>query len=182
MWKRRYAFEALLIAAVVAVALVIAAWGPPLWRDIFTARRGGPAPPQKPWAPSPEFDVQANADFAVESDRTANAPIAGKHIGSDWPMFAGSRRDNRSPETGLLPRWPAAGPPLAWMSRGLGNGFSSVAIVDGIVYTMGNKGSSETVIAIDAGTGERRRRLLRRDWRPARGRWLNCLGSQRGRK
>jgi outer membrane protein assembly factor BamB len=154
VWKRRYTFEALIIVAVVAVALVILTSLPPHDRvrivvppDLAEANR--------PWAPSAEFDAQANADFAIETARADNVPTAGKHVGADWPQFAGSHRDNRSRDTGLLPRWPAEGPPLAWISRGLGAGYSGVAVVDGVVYTMGNKGSSEAVIALDAGTGKK---------------------------
>jgi outer membrane protein assembly factor BamB len=154
VWKRRYTFEALIIVAVVAVALVILTRLPPHVRARI-ATKPDLAETNGPWSPSAEFDAQANADFAVETARTDNVPTVGKHVGADWPLFAGSHRDNRSLETGLLPRWPAEGPPLKWISRGLGAGYSGVAVVDGIVYTMGNKGSSEAIMAIDAGTGKK---------------------------
>ena len=81
--------------------------------------------------------------------------LAGTEAGADWPNFNGPRRENKSPEIGLLKKWPPAGPKLAWMCRGLGAGFASVSVARGILYTMGNKGKCEAVIALDAGTGEK---------------------------
>jgi outer membrane protein assembly factor BamB len=111
--------------------------------------------PKEAWKPSPKFDAEANAGFQVDTAQKGNSPLAGKNAGADWPQFNGARRDNRSLETKLSPRWPEGGPKLAWTSHGIGTGFSSVAVVQGVVYTIGNKGESETVIALDAGTGEK---------------------------
>lgn len=57
--------------------------------------------------------------------------------GEDWPQFRGLNRDGKSPETGLLQEWPAEGPKLLWSVNGLGAGFSSVAVADGMVYATG---------------------------------------------
>jgi len=62
-----------------------------------------------------------------------------------WPQFHGPRRDNLSSDTGLLKRWPEDGPELVWKAKGIGHGFSSVAIFDGVIYTAGNI-EAETVI------------------------------------
>jgi outer membrane protein assembly factor BamB len=151
--KRRYRFliDAALIVVVVSISLVI------LTREVPPGRNSAsiPAPPQKTWKPSATFDAEANANFGVETDRTDNDRLAGKQPGADWPQFNGLHRDNKSLETGLLSTWPSGGPKRAWVSRGLGAGYSSVAVVNGVVYTMGNKGESEAVIALDAGTGEK---------------------------
>ncbi len=56
-----------------------------------------------------------------------------------WYQWRGPRRDGVSQETGLLDSWPSEGPPLAWRSKGLGGGMSSVVIGNGHIYTMGNK-------------------------------------------
>lgn len=114
-----------------------------------------PPPPAKPWEPSADFDKEANANFKVESDRTDNSALAGNVDVSDWPEFNGVNRDNRSPDTGLLREWPDGGPPLDWTAKGLGEGYSTVSVVDGVLYTMGNKGQVEAVMALDAGTGEK---------------------------
>ena len=107
------------------------------------------------WAPSPELTVTANEGFSVESAQAESASLAGTNPGGDWPCFNGARRDNTSDTTGLLAKWPKEGPPLAWTARGLGAGYSSVSVADGRLYTMGNKGDTEAVIALDAGTGEK---------------------------
>jgi outer membrane protein assembly factor BamB len=73
---------------------------------------------------------------------------------SDWPQFRGPHRDAHSPDTGLLAEWPANGPPLVWKAPGVGGGYSSVALGAGKVYTMGNKGDSSFVVALDAQNGK----------------------------
>ena len=70
-----------------------------------------------------------------------------------WPTFRGPKRDNRSIETGLLKSWPESGPPLAWSAEGLGEAYSSVSIADGKVFTMGNRGNSEMIIALSLDSG-----------------------------
>jgi outer membrane protein assembly factor BamB len=71
-----------------------------------------------------------------------------------WPQFLGPRRDNVSTETGLLKKWPAGGPKLLGAISGLGVGFSNIAIADNTVYTMGNRGEREFVVAIALDTSE----------------------------
>lgn len=56
---------------------------------------------------------------------------------ANWPGWRGPMRDGKSPDTGLLKSWPEGGPPLLWRARGIGKGYSSVAVVDGKVYTTG---------------------------------------------
>ncbi|HXY37262.1 MAG TPA: PQQ-binding-like beta-propeller repeat protein [Planctomycetaceae bacterium] len=58
-----------------------------------------------------------------------------------WPGWQGPNRDNISPDTGLLKKWPASGPPLKWKAVGLGGGYSGIAVVDGKIYTMGQVGA-----------------------------------------
>lgn len=66
---------------------------------------------------------------------------------SSWPQFLGPRRDNISTETGLIDKWPTGGPKLLATIRGLGTGFSNISIVDNVVYSMGNRGEREFVLA-----------------------------------
>jgi outer membrane protein assembly factor BamB len=76
----------------------------------------------------------------------------------DWPQWRGPRRDGASAETGLLHRWPATGPKLLWNSKtvnggkSVGMGYSSVAVADGRIFTMGDHGL-EFVFALDEKTG-----------------------------
>ncbi len=67
----------------------------------------------------------------------------------DWPQFLGQRRDNVSDDTGLLKRWPDGGPRLIWKTAKIGYGFTSVAIVDGMIYTAGNMEDITVITALD---------------------------------
>ena len=71
----------------------------------------------------------------------------------DWPAFRNALRDNKSPDTGLKDEWPASGPELLWTATGLGQGYSSVSLVGGAIFTMGNVDGAEQVIALDRTTG-----------------------------
>jgi outer membrane protein assembly factor BamB len=79
--------------------------------------------------------------------------------GADWPQWRGPNRDDVCTETGLLKSWPADGPKLLWEIAGLGPGYSSVAIVDGRLYTMGDitlgSEQAQCVLAYDLNTHER---------------------------
>ena len=74
----------------------------------------------------------------------------------DWPQFRGPDRTGVSKEKGLLKVWPKAGPALAWTFKDAGLGFSSVAVVKGVVYTLGSDKDfkDEIVIALDEKTGK----------------------------
>jgi len=65
-----------------------------------------------------------------------------------WPQFHGPRRDNKSDETGLLKQWPEGGPKLLWTAKGIGRGFSTVAIAGGLIYTTGNIGRDTVITAL----------------------------------
>ena len=67
----------------------------------------------------------------------------------EWPCFHGPKRDNKSTETGLLKTWPDGGPELLWTAPGLGKGYSSVSIADGLIYTAGMVGKQTSVFALD---------------------------------
>ena len=73
--------------------------------------------------------------------------------GEDWPQWRGPNRDGISRETGLLQSWPEGGPPLAFRADGLGAGYSTVAVADGRVHTLGMLSGREWVFALDAKTG-----------------------------
>ncbi|HLO60179.1 MAG TPA: PQQ-binding-like beta-propeller repeat protein [Bacteroidales bacterium] len=69
--------------------------------------------------------------------------------GKIWPCFHGSDRQNISAETGLLNTWPASGPAIAWKATGIGEGYSSVAIADGLIYTAGKADNQTYIFAFD---------------------------------
>ena len=74
--------------------------------------------------------------------------------GANWPQWRGPNRDGVSKETGLLKQWPAEGPPLVWKATGAGNGYSTVSIADGRLYTMGLRAEREFIIAFDIANGK----------------------------
>ncbi len=86
-----------------------------------------------------------------DSARTAGA---GKVSAGDWPNYGGPAYDNVSRETGLLKSWPAGGPTLAWQAQGCGEGYASVSVADGMIFTMGNVGPNEAVTAFSLDTGK----------------------------
>lgn len=72
---------------------------------------------------------------------------------ADWPQFRGPERQDHSPDKNLLKVWPESGPPLVWQAKGVGEGFSSVSIVGDKIYTMGDKGDSSFLVAVDREKG-----------------------------
>src|SRR5688500_3470391 len=71
----------------------------------------------------------------------------------DWPQFRGPNRDGVSAESGIARAWPAEGPRVLWR-RAIGEGFSGISAVGDRLYTMDSDGTSEFVVALDAGTGK----------------------------
>lgn len=71
-----------------------------------------------------------------------------------WPQFLGPHRDNICRETGLRTDWDQHPPTLLWQIEGLGKGYSSAAIADGRIFTMGDRQNADgaltqVVIALD---------------------------------
>lgn len=56
---------------------------------------------------------------------------------ADSPHFRGPRGDGNFPDTGLLKQWPESGPKLVWSQQGLGAGYSSAVVAEGVVYVTG---------------------------------------------
>lgn len=64
-------------------------------------------------------------------------------VNKDWPRFHGPKGDNLCPETGLNTDWTEKTPALLWKLEGLGMGYSSIAIADGKIFTMGDRERSD---------------------------------------
>jgi outer membrane protein assembly factor BamB len=73
-------------------------------------------------------------------------------ITQDWPQWRGPNRDNISHFTGISTNWDANPPALEWKIEGLGEGYASVSVVGDRLYTTGNVGNSQCIIAVDLGT------------------------------
>lgn len=85
---------------------------------------------------------------AVIASAIGASEIADGRRAQEWPEFHGPRRDSRSDETGLMKKWPADGPKLLWTASGVGAGFSTVSIADGMIYTAGSAGDETFVLAL----------------------------------
>lgn len=72
---------------------------------------------------------------------------------AEWNQFGGSGRDFTVSRVDLSVDWPDDGPPQLW-SRPLGEGFSGIAVSDGMLYTMLRRDDDEVSIALKAATGE----------------------------
>ncbi len=90
------------------------------------------------------------------TDSSATDNGATKSRPGDWPQFRGPNRDNLSQEQGLLATWPANGPELVYTTDGLGEGYSSVALVGDSLYTLGTRGGDEMLFALNRENGEQR--------------------------
>ena len=91
-----------------------------------------------------------------------------------WPQWRGPNRDGVSNETGLLQSWKVGGPAVAWRATGLGIGYSSVAVADGRIFTMGDVGGSQQLIAVGAADGKQL--WMARVGAP----WVDQMGGPRG--
>jgi len=74
--------------------------------------------------------------------------LAGAAMAADWPQWRGPNHDGLSAEKGLLKEWPQDGPKRLWTTKGLGDGFASMAVADGLLYTAGNKGADMVLTAL----------------------------------
>ena len=103
-----------------------------------TVKPGPPGTQSKPAAPAsqgPKPVVQA-------------APA-----GVPWTQWGGPHRNFQTEATGLKDTWPAGGPPVVW-KRPIGEGYSSPAVENGVLYTMYGKPREEFVLAASAETGK----------------------------
>ena len=81
-----------------------------------------------------------------------------KPSAGDWVRWRGPNLNGISSETGWLTKWPDDGPKRLWKAK-VGTGFSSLAVANGNVYTLGNSGrgrgeEKDTVFCFDAVTGK----------------------------
>lgn len=105
-------------------------------------------------APSGQATTHAISTFgespAGTTDTSSTAAAAAPGGGTPfWPRFHGPKGDNISTDTGLLKEWPDGGPELVWSIKGIGHGFSSVTIANGMIYTDGNIDDNTVITALD---------------------------------
>jgi outer membrane protein assembly factor BamB len=72
---------------------------------------------------------------------------------NNWPQWRGPDRTGLSSETGLLQSWPKGGPEKEWIFKDAGIGYAGLAMVDGTLYTLGARGESEMLMAVNLKDG-----------------------------
>jgi outer membrane protein assembly factor BamB len=69
-----------------------------------------------------------------------------------WTQWGGPHRNFQTEATGIKDTWPASGPRVMW-KRALGEGYSSPAVENGVLYTAYGTPGQEVVIAAQADSG-----------------------------
>lgn len=79
--------------------------------------------------------------------------VAVDAIAADWPRFRGPDNNGVATERDWNTRWSEKGPPVLWRID-VGVGYSSVAVDNGRLYTLGNEDNVDTVYCLAADSGE----------------------------
>jgi outer membrane protein assembly factor BamB len=91
--------------------------------------------------------LNSSVSFGIAFTLAVSSSI-GQKI-NEWPGFHGAGRKNKSAETGLIKDWPKDGPKFLLAIQGLGEGYSSVSIAGGLLYTSGSTIDQTYVYAFD---------------------------------
>jgi len=73
-------------------------------------------------------------------------------VAAQWTQWGGPRRDFTADAAPLAPRWPESGPATIW-KRPLGDGYATILVDDGTLYTMYRAGDAEFTVALAASDG-----------------------------
>ena len=85
----------------------------------------------------------------------------------DCPHFRGPQHAGISREKNWQTDWPETGPKRLWEAQ-VGIGFSSMAVAEGRLYTLGHNEGADTLYCLDAKTG-------RKQWSYS---WLSNIGAK----
>lgn len=72
---------------------------------------------------------------------------------ADWAQWRGPNRNGHAAPQKLMKSWPEGGPKLRWSFEEAGVGYSTVAVVDGRLYTMGSDDDSCYAICMNMKDG-----------------------------
>ena len=107
------------------------------------------------WTPSAEelyLDERATASPSAPSTSPATSAASVALRPGDWPGFRGPNRDGVAAGVRIATNWSASPPNPVWRSR-VGPAWSSVAVVDGLLFTQEQRGGDEAVVCRDAASG-----------------------------
>lgn len=82
------------------------------------------------------------------------AGVAVEPLKEGWPQWGGVHRDHKSTEKGLMQSWPDGGPKLLWTFKEAGMGYSSMAVTEGKLYSLGMADGKNFAFCLDAATGK----------------------------
>ena len=102
------------------------------------------------WTPTGEELFLAQSARLTPTTQLAAAPLVLRQ--GDWPAFRGPQRDSRVHGLKIALDWNASPPKVLWRQR-VGPAWSSMAIVDGRLFTQEQRADKETVVCRDALTG-----------------------------
>ncbi len=74
-------------------------------------------------------------------------------LASDWPQWRGPERNAQSDEVLASTDWDKDPPKHLWTTSGFGDGYASVSVVSGTLYTVGDVDGGQAVIAAKADDG-----------------------------
>jgi outer membrane protein assembly factor BamB len=77
----------------------------------------------------------------------------GAAAATDWPQWLGPNRSGISSETGWRTDWAASPPKELWRKK-VGEGFTTVTVAAGHLYTTGNANGKDTVFCLNPETGK----------------------------
>jgi len=80
-------------------------------------------------------------------------PIGAEAQPYDWPQWRGPNRDGKSIESKWNANWKALPPKVKWRAN-VGQGYSSMAVSVGKVFTLGNENDVDRVTALSEGNGK----------------------------
>ena len=104
----------------------------------------------------------ASSDTETKSNRNQDTPLAQSGIrnvsatiseNSAWPNWMGPDHNGISHQTGWSTEWPQGGLPIVW-SQQIGIGFSSMAIAEGRLFTLGHIDGKESIYCLKTDSGE----------------------------
>ena len=76
--------------------------------------------------------------FRQKAKPAAKAAAPNVQVSPQWTQWGGPHRNFQTEASGLKDTWPATGPRVIW-KRPLGEGYSSPAVENGVLYTLIDK-------------------------------------------
>jgi len=87
------------------------------------------------------------------SPQTPPPDLGTRKAGVDWPGFLGPTHDGKSPEQGLVAKWPPEGPRRVWQ-RDLGESYATCSVQRGRLFIFDRPGPKFRLACLKAETGE----------------------------